>query len=144
MMCRSLEIARILDYCRKMTELKRDFVVIGSTSYLLHGLIDRVPNDIDLLVEDLSGLEGSISTYITDSKHSESGKRAIIFRNDTPKIDIFVENYTPASQIIEGIRVRTIPASLYYYENLLPKVAELWKGEISDKINMLRYGKQRK
>ena len=131
----------ILDYCRDLTALKQDFVVVGSTAFYLHGLHTSKPNDLDIVVCDLHGLNGDLHTYFTDSLHSKSGKRACILENGITKIDIFVENSLPDYEIISGIRVATTSALYFYYKNLLPKVAEHWKKGILEKIKVLNYGK---
>ena len=133
----------ITDYCRELTAIKQDFVVVGSTAFILHRLQTAKPNDLDIVVMDLNGIEGDINTYFTYSRHSTSGKRAYICEDGIAKIDIFVEDFLPDHETIRGIRVATIPALYDYYHNLLPKVAEHWKKGILDKLNLLSYGKQR-
>lgn len=124
-----------------MTAIKPDFVVVGSTALCLHGLHVSNPRDIDVVTNTLEGFTGSIHTYFTNSKHSQSGKRAHILVDGVGKIDIFVENYMPAYEIIGGIRVATVPAIRFYYVNLLPVVAEHWKTGILDILKILSYGK---
>ena len=131
----------ILAYCRQLTTTKSDVVVVGSTAFYIHGLHILKPNDLDIVVCDLKGLEGDIHNYSTYSSFSKSGKRACILENGITKIDIFVENSLPDYQIIAGIRVASKSALYFYYTNLLPKVAEHLKKGISYKIKVLKYGK---
>ena len=132
-----MEIAKLYEYCRILTTLKGDFVVVGSMAKHLHGISDKMPNDLDIVVHDFTGLEGVIS-YITPSPFSGSGKRGYILSESMLKIDIFVEHSLPKYQIIKGIRVADPVSMLEYYENLLPKVAEHWKKGILNNINLLR------
>lgn len=131
----------MIEYCRDLTLVKSDFVVIGSTALLLHGVYSSKPNDLDIVVTDLEGIPGDLHTYFTYSRYSTSGNRAYVLENGIAKIDIFVENNLPDHEIIEGIRVISLPAMLKYYQNLLPKVAEHWKIGILDRIKLLSYGK---
>lgn len=131
----------IKDYCQELTAIKSDFVVIGSTALVIHGIYKGKPNDLDIVVNDLIGIPGDICTYFTYSRHSISGKRACILENGIVKIDIFVENILPDHEIIDNIRVSTVNSMLLYYQNLLPKVAEHWKIGILEKIKVLSYGK---
>ena len=132
-----MEIAKLYEYCRILTTIKEDFVVVGSMAKHLHAISDRLPNDLDIVVHDFTGLEGVIS-YITPSPFSGSGKRGYILSESMVKIDIFVEYFLPKYQIINGIRVVDPVPMLEYYENLLPKVAEHWKKGILNRINILR------
>lgn len=116
-------------------------MVIGSTALYIHGFKLNKPNDLDIVVRDLDGIYGDLHTYFTYSRHSTSGKRAYILENGIAKIDIFVENNLPDHEIIDGIRVITVPCMLLYYQNLLPKVAEHWKTGILEIIKVLSYGK---
>ena len=130
-------IAKLYEYCRILTTLKEDFVVVGSMAKHLHGISDKMPNDLDIVVHDFTELEGVIS-YITPSPFSGSGKRGYILSGSMLKIDIFVEHSLPKYQIINGIRVADPVSMLEYYENLLPKVAEHWKEGILNNINLLK------
>ena len=115
--------------------------MVGSTAFYLHKLQDVKPNDIDIVVNSISGIKGDIYTYFTDSKHSTSGNRACILENGISKIDIFVEELIPPNEIIDGIRVATLHSLILYYESLYLKVAEHLKPGIYDKINTLSYGR---
>lgn len=130
-----MEIAKLYEYCRILTTIKEDFVVVGSMAKHLHTISDKLPNDLDIVVQDFTGLEGVIS-YITPSPFSGSGKRGYILSESMLKIDIFVEYSLPKYQIIKGIRVADVISILNYYENLLPKVAEHWKKGILNNIKL--------
>ena len=132
-----MEIAKLYEYCRILTTIKEDFIVVGSMAKHLHALSDNMPNDLDIVVQDFTGLEGVIS-YITPSPFSGSGKRGYILPESMVKIDIFVEYFLPKYQIANGIRVVDPVSMLEYYENLMPKVAEHWKKGILNNINLLR------
>lgn len=133
----------ILDYCRKITAIKEDFVVVGSTALYIQGRHIIAPNDLDIVVCNVSdlGYEKDLHHYKTDSPYSVSGKRACILQNGITIIDIFVEDYLPEYEIIKGIRIETLSGMRLYYENLLKKVAEPGRGKILDKLNALNYGK---
>ena len=131
-----MEIAKLYEYCRILTTIKEDFIVVGSMAKHLHKISEKIPNDLDIVVQDFTGLEGVIS-YITPSPFSGSGKRGYILSESMLKIDIFVEHSLPKYQIINGIRVADPVSMLEYYENLLPKVAEHWKKGILNNINLL-------
>jgi len=134
-------VHNIIDYCQEITSIKSDFVVVGSTALVVHGLYLSKPNDLDIVVNNLKGIPGDIHTYFTYSRFSPSGNRAYILENGIAKIDIFVENILPEYEIIDDIRVSTVDSMLLYYQNLLPKVAEHWKIGILEKIKVLSYGK---
>lgn len=134
-------VRSILEYSKALCNAKQDCVVIGSTAMVLHGIYTGKPNDLDIVVLNLDELKGDLYPYYTNSRHSISGKRACILENGITKIDIFVEDFLPEYEIIDGIRVITIQNMLFYYKNLLPKVAEHWRKDILHKINVLEHGK---
>jgi hypothetical protein len=138
-----MEIAKIYEYCKILTTIKEDFVVVGSMAKHLHAISTNTPNDLDIVVHNFDRLEGVIN-YVTPSPFSGSGKRGYILSESMVKIDIFVEYSLPKYQIVNGIRVAHPVAMLEYYENLLPKVAEHWKKGILNNINLLRLWQQTK
>ena len=127
------------EICKELTAIKSDFVVVGSTALILHGLIDREPKDIDCMALDLKGFSGDLHSYFTDSRFSDSGKRACILENGITIIDIFVENYTPDFIYIDEIRVASRSFMLSYHKRLLNIVTEHWRADISNKIKLLSY-----
>lgn len=131
-----METAKVYEYCRKLTTIKKDFVVVGSMALHVHGISSKMPNDLDIVVHDFEEMEGVIS-YVTPSPFSGSGKRGYILSDSMLKIDIFVEYSLPYYEIVNGIRVADPAAMLEYYENLLPKVAEHWKKGILNNINLI-------
>lgn len=128
----------IIETAKRLTEIKNNLVVVGSTALLIRGLIERAPKDLDIVVDDLSGLEGySITPYVTRSVFSPSGNRAFISAEQTGFIfDIFVESVPPESEIINGVRVVTIEAALRYYRSILSVVDEPFKENIKNLINI--------
>lgn len=130
-------VNQILDYCTMMTHNKKDFVVVGSVALVLLGLQKEDPKDIDIVVNDLSGIEGNVKEYTTDSKFSNTGRRAYILDEVNPKVDIFIEESLPDSIMIKGIRTTTRKAMLEYYSKLLPIAGDIWKDYILNKIKIL-------
>lgn len=120
-----------------MTAVKEDFVVVGSVALYVMGLQNEIPKDIDIVVNNLTGVYGDLKTYVTDSNFSKSGQRAYIHDEVNPKIDIFIEKCLPEYEIIKDIRVQTTDSMLNYYTELLPVVAEVWKDHVLNKIKIL-------
>lgn len=128
----------LIETAKRLTEIKNDLVVAGSTALFVRGLIDRSPKDLDLIVGSLDGLENfNISTYETRSVFSGSGRRAFVSPEQNGFIfDIFVESEIPDSEIINGVRVVTVEAALSYYRAILPAVDAYHKPAILQYIKI--------
>lgn len=138
-----MEIAKIYRFCQDLAIKKQDFIVVGSLAMHLHAISDKIPNDIDIVVQNFKGLEG-VNSYLTPSPFSGSGKRGYILPENMIKIDIFVEYSMPKYQLIKDIKVADPVCMLRYYENLLPKVAEHWRKGILNNINLIKLWHQTK
>lgn len=98
----------MLDLIEDIAKVKQDVVFVGSLSLWNLKLITD-PHDIDIVVNDLDGLEvfGKIDTWESTSAMSISGKRACIKREDYT-IDIFIESVLPEFTISNGIKFQTL------------------------------------
>ena len=98
----------MINLIHKIAASKDDVVFVGSVSLWYSKLIDD-PHDIDIVVNNLDGLEafGKIDTWETKSPMSISGKRACIRREDCT-IDIFIEVALPEYNIIDGVKFQTL------------------------------------
>lgn len=114
----------LIETAKRLTGIKNDLVVVGSTALSLRGLSDRPPKDLDLIVGSLNGLDNyEITTYETRSVFSGSGRRAFVSLEQTGFIfDIFVESEIPDFDIINGVRVVSVESALRYYRAILPAV----------------------
>jgi hypothetical protein len=128
----------IQDFSRHLTEIKSDLVVVGSTALFVRGLIDRLPNDLDVNVKDFSGLEPfEITEYVTTSPFSVSGRRGFSSSQQLAyKLDIFAEDERPASEIIDGIRVISRESAIKYLERLIPAVRPYFKDSLINQLKL--------
>lgn len=114
--------------------LKQNLVFVGSVAMMLQG-IEVTPNDIDIVVTDLEGLE-NYTEYTTDSKFSTSGQRAFILGDFD--IDIFIEEKLPQFMEIDGKKVQTAYHMEKYYNRIRPEVDARWKLIIDEKLDLLK------
>lgn len=121
---------------KKLKELsiKDNLVFVGSVSLMIQGT-NVQPNDIDIVVTDLTGLDNYMQ-YTTDSKYSVSGKRAYIFGDIN--VDIFIENELPEYTIIDGLKCATLSHTKRFNNDLLSKVDDYWKNVINEKLKLLK------
>jgi len=98
----------MIELINKISEAKDDVVFVGSVSLWNSNLVTD-PNDIDIVVNSLDGLEvfGNIETWESKSPMSISGKRACIRREDY-NIDIFIEDFLPEFTVENGIKFQTL------------------------------------
>ena len=98
----------MIELIKKISEAKEDVVFVGSVSLWNLNLITD-PHDIDIVVNNLNGLEefGEIDIWETKSPMSISGKRACIKREDYT-IDIFIEETLPDYNISDNIKFQTL------------------------------------
>jgi hypothetical protein len=120
----------MINLIKSIVNTKDDVVFVGST-YLWYLNLIKKANDIDIVVNDLNGLEifGEITTWETKSPMSLSGKRAHIKRDDY-SIDIFIEPVLPKFNIIDGIKFITIEDNKLFIDSLI----ELTEGEFKNKM----------
>jgi hypothetical protein len=120
----------MINLIKSIVNTKDDVVFVGST-YLWYLNLIKKANDIDIVVNDLNGLEifGEITTWETKSPMSLSGKRAHIKRDDY-SIDIFIEPILPKFNIIDGIKFITIEDNKLFIDSLI----ELTEGEFKNKM----------
>ncbi len=98
----------MIELIKKISEVKEDVVFVGSVSLWNSNLITD-PHDIDIVVNNLDGLEvfGKIDIWESKSPMSISGKRACIKREDYT-IDIFINDFLPEFIIKDGIKFQTL------------------------------------
>ena len=113
----------MIELINKISEVKEDVVFVGSLSLWNLKLITD-PHDIDIVVNNLDGLEmfGKIDTWESTSAMSVSGKRACIKREDYT-IDIFIENVLPEFNVTNGIKFQTLD-NLKHHIDLVINSAE--------------------
>ena len=109
----------MIELINKISEVKEDVVFVGSLSLWNLKLITD-PHDIDIVVNNLDGLEmfGKIDTWESTSAMSVSGKRACIKREDYT-IDIFIENVLPEFNVTNGIKFQTLDNLKHHIDLLL-------------------------
>lgn len=98
----------MIELIKKISEVKEDVIFVGSVSLWNSNLITD-PHDIDIVVNNLDGLEvfGKIDIWESKSPMSISGKRACIKREDYT-IDIFINDFLPEFIIKDGIKFQTL------------------------------------
>ena len=126
---------QLIKYCQHLAQLKDDIVFVGGVAMMIHG-INHTPKDIDIVVNNLSGLDQKAKSYETTSKFSISGKRAFI--NKKHDVDIFIEKELPEFTIIEGMKVRTIESMINHNEKLYHQVDKYWQNRILERLAKLK------
>jgi hypothetical protein len=104
---------------KEISRCKDDVVIVGSWVSRIHNKLREEPNDIDVVVTSLDGLEGfgEIICYESKGLYSENAKRCYI-KNSDGKIDIWVRDKLPEWEIINGVKYQTIDAQLKYYHKI--------------------------
>ena len=117
----------IKELIKEIANIKDDIVFTGSVSFNFHLKSDKKIKDIDIVVNDLNGLEklGELKEWETHSPLSYSGKRAFIKRNDFD-IDIFIEETLPEYILIDGIKYETIDAKAKHYKNVIESTRDMF------------------
>ena len=120
----------MIELIKKISEVKQDVVFVGSVSFWHSNLI-TVPHDIDIVVNNLDGLEvlGKIDTWKSKSPMSISGERACIKREDYT-IDIFIEDIFPEFTVTNGIKFQTLDA----WKKYMDLVIDSSEGEFKDRM----------
>jgi hypothetical protein len=127
----------MINLIKSIVNTKDDVVFVGST-YLWYLNLIKKANDIDIVVNNLNGLEvfGEIITWETTSPMSLSGKRAHIKRDDY-SIDIFIEPVLPKFNIIDGIKFITIEDNKLFIDSLIELTEGEFKNRMIDKKRLL-------
>lgn len=112
-----------------------NLVFVGGFAMFMHGLKSSY-KDLDIVITDPADIPDA-TEYATASAHSLSGKRAFL-HIDNQFIDIFIEDKLPQWELIDGLKVQTVPSMLEHYERVLAGVGEKQKTEIIYKINTLK------
>lgn len=123
-----------------IAQSKDDVVFVGSWVARLNGRLNRQPNDIDIVVTTLDGLErfGEILTFETKSPFSNSGKRAVI-QNKEGKIDIFIESTLPRYDVIKYLKVQTLESQIDYFNQIISRTdAKPIKDKLMKNISLLK------
>lgn len=123
----------MIELIKKISEAKEDIVFVGSVSLWNSNLITS-PHDIDIVVNDLDGLEifGKIDTWESKSPMSISGKRACIKREDYT-IDIFIEDFLPEFTIKDGIKFQTVNNLKAFLDSVIESSDGVLKNVILEK-----------
>lgn len=82
---------------KSISDVKNDVVFVGTLAYNFHKVTDKKIKDIDIVVNNLDGLNNLSQirrTWDTDSPYSISGKRAGM-RLSGYTIDIFIQEKLP-------------------------------------------------
>lgn len=116
-------------------KVKKDLIFVGGFAAYMQGVKSSF-HDYDVVVLSLSGGLEHAYQYMTDSKFSRSGRRAVI---ECPiPVDIFIEDSLPEFIEINGFKCQTVASMLQYYTDLLPHLRSAWADKINDKINILQ------
>lgn len=123
----------MIELIKKISEAKKDVVFVGSLSLWNLKLITD-PHDIDIVVNDLDGLEvfGEIDTWESTSAMSISGKRACIKREDYT-IDIFIESVLPEFTITDGIKFQTLDDLKHHMDIVISSAEGYLKNKMIEK-----------
>ena len=113
---------------KSISEVKNDVIFVGTLAYNYHKVTDKKIKDIDIVVNNLDGLEQLNRirrTWETDSPYSVSGKRAGM-RLSGYTIDIFIQEKLPEYVTDDGLKYINIPEIKKYCNFVLnhPKIGE--------------------
>ena len=127
----------MIELINKISEVKEDVVFVGSLSLWNLKLITD-PHDIDIVVNNLDGLEmfGKIDTWESTSAMSVSGKRACIKREDYT-IDIFIENVLPEFNVTNGIKFQTLDTLKHHIDLVINSAEGYLKNKMMEKKKTL-------
>ena len=127
----------MIELINKISEVKEDVVFVGSLSLWNLKLITD-PHDIDIVVNNLDGLEmfGKIDTWESTSAMSVSGKRACIKREDYT-IDIFIENVLPEFNVTNGIKFQTLDNLKHHIDLVINSAEGYLKNKMMEKKKTL-------
>lgn len=127
----------MIELIKKISEVKEDVVFVGSLSLWNLKLITD-PHDIDIVVNNLDGLEifGKIDTWESTSAMSVSGKRACIKREDYT-IDIFIENVLPEFNVTNGIKFQTLDNLKHHIDLVINSAEGYLKNKMMEKKKTL-------
>ena len=122
---------------KRISKLKDDVVFVGGVS-MVHHKIKETAKDIDIIVNNLEGLEilGDITEFQTKSPMSKSGKRAYTYV-DGIQIDIFIEDNLPEYEEYDGVKYATMEDFIKYYQQLIMKVDGFEKNRNEFKLDLV-------
>jgi hypothetical protein len=131
----SLELA-----LRKLDNLfKGDIVFVAGVSEYKRGIKEEFPNDIDVVVKNLSPLHRNHITY--GMRPNEKGNRfkgiGIIPNWEGFKVEIFYDNKLPEFDTIERLKYQTVEDSIKYYKETLDLYPEEHRDTIKNRIKRL-------
>lgn len=97
-----------------------DVVIVGSWVLKVNGLMDRAPNDIDVVVKSKDSLKrlGDVRYFKSNSPIANGYLRGGLIVENT-QIDIWVEPELPDYDIIKGLKFKTLDSYFKWYEELL-------------------------
>lgn len=107
----------IVEYLlNEINDSKPDVVFVGGVA-VSHYNSFHIPKDIDIVVNNLNGLEkfGDIIEWNTDYPGSISTRRGHIKRDDY-NIDIFIEEKLPPYIEFEGLKYQSRDSLLHHYK----------------------------
>lgn len=102
-----------------------DVVIVGSWVLKVNGLMDRAPNDIDVVVKSKDSLKrlGDVRYFKSNSPIANGYLRGGLIVENT-QIDIWVEPKLPDYDIIKGVKFKTLDSYFKWYEELLNRTDE--------------------
>jgi len=124
----------IMELVNKISSCKDDVVFVGSLVYSVNGELDKSPNDIDIVVTSLDGLErfGEVICYDSVSVFAKDSKRCIIEGNEV-LIDIWLRDELPEWEIIDGIKYQTVVSQIKHYQDIKDSTDDKFIKEYIDK-----------
>lgn len=127
----------LIETARRLTEIKNDLVVVGSTALFVRGLVERPPRDLDVNVENFLNFEGfDVSQYESRSVFSSSGRRGFAMSEQSGvKLDIFAEPERPEHETINGVRVISKESAIKYLRFVIPLVDDRNKNKLLYQLN---------
>lgn len=127
----------LIETARRLTEIKNDLVVVGSTALFVRGLIKTPPRDLDVNVADFSGFDGfDVVEYESRSVFSSSGSRGFAMSEQTGvKLDIFAEPERPDFETINGVRVISKASAIEWFRFVIPLAEDRYKNKLLYQLN---------
>lgn len=122
---------------KQISNLKKDVVFVGGVALVHYGIKDTA-KDIDIVVNDLNGLEvlGDIQQFQTNSVMSKSGNRAFI-NIDGIIIDVFINDDLPEYIDNDGVKYGTTQHLIEFLEDLINKTDGFEKNRNEMKLEMI-------
>lgn len=130
----------MVTFLKKLSKTKEDLVIVGSWASFINGKTLTYPNDIDIRVTSLEGLEvfGEIVSFTSTSPLSHGMLRSKIDLG-VNLLDIWIGNTLPCFEVVNGVRVETLEHQIGFYENFVTSTNDdFFKEKILKKLNVLK------